>query len=97
MENFNKLIPSQTERLSLLLEELGETQQAIGKILRHGYESYHPDIPETDNREDLEKEIGHIKCALDFMYQANDINESDVDAHRLAKRMKIHKYLHHQG
>jgi hypothetical protein len=37
--NFNGLAPAETERLALLLEELGEAQQAIGKILRHGYES----------------------------------------------------------
>jgi hypothetical protein len=37
MEYFNSLTPAELERLSLLLEELGEAQQAIGKILRHGY------------------------------------------------------------
>lgn len=35
----NKLNDAQSERLALLLEELGEAQQAIGKILRHGYQS----------------------------------------------------------
>ena len=34
---------SRLERLALLLEELGEAQQVIGKILRHGYDSRHPD------------------------------------------------------
>ena len=36
---FNKLSAAEAERLALLLEELGEAQQAIGKILRHGYEN----------------------------------------------------------
>ena len=36
------LNPAQAERLFYLLEELGEAQQAIGKILRHGYESRDP-------------------------------------------------------
>lgn len=39
---FNRLTPAQAERLYYLLEELGEAQQAIGKILRHGYESRDP-------------------------------------------------------
>lgn len=43
MKNFNGLSPAETERLALLSEEMGEVQQAIGKILRHGYESIHPD------------------------------------------------------
>lgn len=34
---FNQLTNAQAERLHILLEELGEAQQAIGKILRHGY------------------------------------------------------------
>jgi hypothetical protein len=50
MDHFNRLTPAEAERLALLLEELGEAQQIIGKILRHGYESYHPDDPETTNR-----------------------------------------------
>lgn len=42
MKPFNELSPAQAERLAYLLEELGEAQQAIGKILRHGYESRDP-------------------------------------------------------
>lgn len=36
-EPFNDLSNAELERLALLLEELGEAQQVIGKILRHGY------------------------------------------------------------
>lgn len=39
MEHFNQLSPAEAERLALLSEELGEAQQAIGKILRHGQPS----------------------------------------------------------
>ena len=45
MKHFNQLTPAEAERLALLLEELGEAQQAIGKILRHGYASTHPANP----------------------------------------------------
>lgn len=50
-EQFNGLTPAQAERLFYLLEELGEAQQAIGKILRHGYESRDPTkaVPVTDD------------------------------------------------
>ena len=30
---------------NLSAEELAEAQQCVGKILRHGYESYNPDLP----------------------------------------------------
>ena len=50
-QQFNKLTPAEAERLFYLLEELGEAQQAIGKILRHGYESRDPTkaVPVTDD------------------------------------------------
>lgn len=43
-QQFNALTPAEAERLFYLLEKLGEAQQAIGKILRHGYESYDPTV-----------------------------------------------------
>jgi len=56
--HFNELSPGQAERLAILLEECGEVVQICGKILRHGYESYHPkDYFETSNRELLRDEI----------------------------------------
>lgn len=54
-QHFNQLTPAEAERLALLAEECGEVIQAIGKILRHGYESRHPDGGPT-NREALERE-----------------------------------------
>lgn len=50
---FNELNPAQVELLALLAEEMGEAIQAIGKVLRHGYESYHP-VTEDGNRESLD-------------------------------------------
>jgi len=98
MKFFNKLTPAQTERLALLSEELGEAQQAIGKILRHGYESCHPDIPKRCNRDDLEKEIGHINLAVSMLVECGDlISHGSIALYTGAKRLSIGKYLHHQG
>lgn len=57
MKHFNKLTPAETERLAILAEECGETIQVIGKILRHGYESFHPKDYATTNRTLLENEL----------------------------------------
>ena len=44
---FNELTPAEAGAiLRLLAEEMGEALQVVGKILRHGYESYHPSHPE---------------------------------------------------
>lgn len=93
----NKLTPAQVERLAFLSEELGEAIQAIGKILRHGYKSSHPDIPERCNREDLERELGHIHLAISMLVEANDlVSYGNIATYATDKRLEITQYLHHQ-
>jgi hypothetical protein len=92
------------ERLALLLEEMGEAQQCIGKILRHGYESYDPTLPkdmQITNREDLERELGHVKVAVNLltnhrMNGGHDLNAGNIDVSAQEKIKRIGKYLHHQ-
>jgi len=55
--HFNRLTPAEAERLAMLAEECGEVIQVIGKILRHGYDSYHPADPSTTNRQLLGREL----------------------------------------
>lgn len=97
MKHFNELTPGEAERLALLLEEMGEAQQIIGKVLRHGYECYSPDDPaRTTNRRLLEKELGDVLAAFDLIVTAQDIEASRVEAHRAQKHLKVRQYLHHQ-
>lgn len=94
MDNFNQLTNSQTERLALLLEELGEAQQAIGKILRHGYDSCHPDGG-PDNRDRLESELGDVQDAIRRLCSNAELNQKNINRAEIAKAMKVVKYLHH--
>lgn len=95
MGHFNGLTPAEAERLALLLEEAGEVAQAIGKILRHGYESTHPDGGPT-NRETLERELGDMKAAISLMLERRDLNRAFIEAHGEKKRERVRQYLHHQ-
>ena len=95
MTHFNKLTPAEAERLALLSEELGEAQQAIGKILRHGYESTHPDGGPT-NRKMLERELGDVSFAMVFMGECGDIDEAHVEDMKRLKNLKVGRYFHHQ-
>ena len=98
-DHFNRLTPAEAERLALLLEELGEAQQAVGKILRHGYESINPEIPVEDQvtcRANLEKELGDVLVAMDFLVDFGDISQSNLDDRRRVKHHKIWSWLHHQ-
>jgi NTP pyrophosphatase (non-canonical NTP hydrolase) len=91
---FNKLTDAQGERLALLLEELGESQQAIGKILRHGYDSRHPDGGPT-NREQLARELGHVLTAVDILVSNDDLSDDLVLEERHEKHESVRPYLHH--
>ena len=93
----NGLTPAQAERLAVLLEELGEAQQVIGKVLRHGYESVNPHFPEGDtNRARLENELGDVLVAIDFLLDYGDIHQGHLDDRKRVKHHRIWDWLHHQ-
>jgi len=89
---------AQLERLALLMEEMGEAIQAIGKIMRHGYDSSNPHDPtHTENRALLEKELGDVTFAIQLMERNCDVQQSSIDAWKDRKHANVWKYLHHQG
>ena len=93
----NGLSDGQLERFAILMEELGEAQQVIGKIIRHGLHSRHPNDPGTglENQAMLEKELGDLHLSMDMMC-ASDLNGDRVHQHSQAKRKAIKKFLHHE-
>ncbi len=95
-EPFKGLTNAEVERLSLLLEELGETQQMIGKILRFGYENFKPFDP-TPNRILLEKELGDVDNAIRLMIKKGDVDKEAILQNSLEKQRKIGRYLFFQG
>ena len=72
---FNKLTDAQAERLAILSEEMGEAIHAIGKIQRHGLESYNPFHAERgSNRKQLAQELGHVVFAINALCKAGDVD-----------------------
>jgi len=66
---------AERERLYMLAEEAAEIIQITNKILRHGYDSYHPDDPlRTINSELLQNEINDLLSIVDRMNLYNDID-----------------------
>lgn len=95
LEHFNRLTPAEDERLALLIEEIGEVLQILGKIQRHGYDSRHPSGGPT-NRELLEKELGDVSHAKKLLCNAGDLSSSRIQAWSELKREKVKPFLHHQ-
>ncbi|HVA92152.1 MAG TPA: hypothetical protein VNL71_20190 [Chloroflexota bacterium] len=96
MTAFNKLSHDQAERLALLLEEMGEAQQIIGKILRHGYDSTHPDGVLT-NRDLLENELGDVDAAVQMLTRRGDLSSLNIKTSAFCKLQTVQRYLHHQS
>ena len=93
---FNNLTFGEAERLAYLSEELGEAIQAIGKILRHGYNSTNPDSAKfLHNRDQLESDLGDINAALGLMFGYGDINPYKIKSYCSTKSEVITRYLHH--
>ena len=98
MSNYPSLSHAQIERLAFLSEECGEVVQAIGKILRHGYDSYNPTVMDGPcNKEALEDELGHIQTAIRMLEQSGDINARQITKSAIRKIGTVEKWLHHQG
>ncbi len=97
-DHFNRLTPAQAERLAIVAEECGEVVQAIGKILRHGYESWHPADPDgPNNRERLERELGDLRAVVQMMSDAGDVGALAIQQYAIGKAHRMRPYLHHQG
>jgi hypothetical protein len=93
---FNSLSAAQAERLFLLLEERAESIQATAKVLRHGYESFHPFRDSGSNREELEKEEGDGCAAMDLLCRAGDLSASNIVEASVKKTQNVKPWLHHQ-
>ena len=98
--HYNGLTPNEAERLAILAEEMGEALQIVGKILRHGYDSFHPNNPGVvTNRMLLEHELTDVEAAITMI--ARDIptllREPQHDlAINNAMRKKL-RWAHHQA
>lgn len=86
----------EAERLVKLAEECSEVAQMCMKILRHGYESHHPDDPDTDNRALLNEELTDLSAVLLDMRRKGDIPALNVIAVQERVESK-RRYDHFQG
>ena len=109
-DHFNGLTPAEAERLAMLAEEAAEVIQAVGKILRHGYASYHPDdltpvadggkitrmprMGALDNRALLMNELADFNSVQLLMEGSGDVFRTGEEIERVMARKLT--YAHHQ-
>ena len=91
----NKLTNAQNERLALLMEECGEVIHIIGKIQRHGMDSFNPYDPnETPNKKRLAAEIADLTISLALIVHSGDIDEDDIESIAEITIKNLRKFLH---
>lgn len=91
--HFNQLTPAEAERLAMLAEEAGEIVQIVCKILRHGYESYHPENPGETNRDLLANEVCDLLAVVQMMDQDFNVGGGRDQDQVIAKKLR---FAHHQ-
>lgn len=91
----NGLSKAEEERLECLAEEAGEIVQACMKILRHGYESRHPDGGPT-NRESLAREVGNFQFIKSEMIWSRDLPQYALKEGIASKKENWKRFTHHQ-
>lgn len=92
---FNGLTPAEYERLAMLAEEAAEVVQIVGKILRHGYESKHPNsMNGPTNRQMLENEIADFYAIAGVMEDVKDVTVEGEAVRQAIKKKR--RYTHHQ-
>ncbi len=89
-----ELTPDQIERLVLLSEECGEVVQAIGKVLRHGYESSWGDSP--TNRRALEREVTDFFVTAHLLLESGDISDESYEVNIAKKIDNLKRFTHFQ-
>lgn len=83
---------AEIERLEMLIEEAAEVIKETCKILRFGYDSYHPADPSTNNRELLENEITDL-LAIIYMMSFGDIDLNKIEKNVIPRALKKEKFI----
>ncbi|MNY48020.1 hypothetical protein D3C86_1833250 [compost metagenome] len=74
----------------------GEVIQAVGKILRHGYDSCHPETG-VSNADALRREVIDVFAVLNLMDFASDPGAGGTTDQELQESIdRKLKYCHHQ-
>jgi hypothetical protein len=87
--------PTEREReaLTILQEECAEVIKEVSKILRFGWDSYHPKDPSTTNRNLLEVEVGQLRHMINYlMDETMSLSQSAIEGAACEKVNKLMKY-----
>ena len=92
---FGELTNAQRERLEMLAEEAAEIVQCCTKILRHGYNSHHPQRPGKTNKKELQDELLQFWTIYERMAHHGEVAQINFYGTPDVWKKKL-EYTHHQ-
>lgn len=90
-----RLTAAEIERLAILAEQCGELQQAISKVMIHGWLVQSGDFG-ISYRVGLERRIGAVRAAVNMMLDSGDVRLAELQAWQRNKRERLAKWAKHQ-
>lgn len=84
----------QIERLALVRRELEEVRKTAERIRKWGFKGQHPDQP-RNNREDFERDVGHLAHAVMCMVNALDVTLITMSEAMFEKAANIERHRPH--
>lgn len=96
MSKFNKLTLREEEILTILQEEATEVALVCSKIIRFGFDSYHPNDPSKSNTLRLVEELGDLFAMMKLIMDCNNrITEKGIIEAATNKLEKLKKFSRH--
>ena len=75
--------------VALINEECAEVCQQVGKTLRFGWQSYHPNDPLKTNYDLLHDEMGDVQAAIEFGIARGAFDTKKIAASKKSKLAKL--------
>ena len=91
------LTPAQIELLALLSEQLGGAVQAVGEVLRHGYDKSDPAKHDgATSRGKLETALGNVRATMIMLCESEGVSKEQIHFMADYKIEQVKKHLRYQ-
>jgi len=97
MNNNHHLTPAQIELLALLSEQFGGAVQAVGEVLRHGYDKSDPAKSNgATSGSRLETALGNVRATMIMLCESENVSKERIHFMADYKSQQVKKHLRYQ-
>lgn len=81
--------------ITCAMEECGEINQALSKVIRFGKDNHHPDYPDETNSDNVLKEFYQLETIISLLQEADILPVYTGDEIKKIQLEKIHAVEHY--